>query len=161
MVEEKTIETGKVDDMTEDYVAAIKELKQNTVDRSQYDALKAENKKLLDSIVNGGTVEVQETPKLRDISVIRDELFNHEHSNLDYAKLALELRDSLIAEGKPDPFLPIGAQISPTPDDVEKAQKVAEIYQECIDYADGDSKLFTQELQRRTNTSIYDKLNKK
>lgn len=160
MVEEKTIETGKVDDMTEDYVAAIKELKQNTVDRSQYDALKAENKKLLDSIVNGGTVEVQETPKLRDPSVIREELFNHEHNNLDYIKLSLELRSALIAEGKPDPFLPIGAQISPTPDDVEKAQKVAEIYQECIDYADGDSKLFTQELQRRTNTSIYDKLKK-
>ena len=51
--EEKKVETGKVDDTQVDYIEAIKNLKQNTVDRSKYDELKAENKKLLDSIVNG------------------------------------------------------------------------------------------------------------
>ena len=52
----------------------------------------------------------------------------------------------------------MGAQISPTAEDVQVAEKVAQIYQECVDYADGDSALFTQELQRRTNTSLFDKL---
>lgn len=161
--EEKKVETGKVDDMTPDYVAAIKELKQNSVDRSKYDALKAENKKLLDSIVNGQTVEgVQgNEPAQREPDVIRKELFGKEHSNLEYAKLMLELRNSLISKGERDPFLPYGEQIAPTAEDVEKAEKAAQIYQECIDYADGDSKLFTQELQRRTNASIYDRVNKK
>ena len=83
------------------------------------------------------------------------------NNNLDYVKLALELRSSLIAEGKPDPFLPMGSQIAPTADDVEKAEKVAQVYQECIDYVDGDSKLFTQELMRRTNTSVFDRVGKK
>ena len=156
--EEKKVETGKVDDTQVDYIEAIKNLKQNTVDRSKYDELKAENKKLLDSIVNGQSVDVENQPQYRDVNVIRDELFNHEHNNLEYMKLTLELRNTLIAKGERDPFLPYGSQIAPTPEDVEKAEKAAQIYQECIDYADGDSKLFTQELQRRTNTSIFDKV---
>lgn len=159
--EEKKVETGKVDDMTPDYVAAIKELKENSVDRSKYDALKAENKKLLDSIVNGQEVDVQANGTThRDPQEIRKELFGKEHSNLEYAKLMLELRSSLIEKGERDPFLPYGKQITPTPEDVEKAEKVAQVYQECIDYANGDTQIFTQELQRRTNTSIYDRLKK-
>ena len=42
-----------VDDNTQDYITAIKELKQNSVDRSEYDKLKAENKKLIQAVVNG------------------------------------------------------------------------------------------------------------
>ena len=150
----------QVEDNTQDYLTAIKELKQNSVDRSEYDKLKAENKKLIDAVVNGQSVDADDQPHYRDANEIREELFNHEHSNLDYIKLALELRSTLIAEGKPDPFLPMGSQIAPTAEDVEKAEKAAQIYQECIDYADGDSKLFTQELQRRTNTSIFDRVKK-
>ena len=159
--EEKKVETGKVDDMTQDYVSAIKEIKENSVDRSKYDALKAENKKLLNAIVNGQEVEGQANePAQREPDAIRKELFGKEHSNLEYAKLMLELRNSLISKGERDPFLPYGEQITPTPEDIEKAEKAAQIYQECIDYADGDSKLFTQELQRRTNPSVYDRVKK-
>lgn len=147
-----------VDDNTQDYITAIKELKQNSVDRSEYDKLKAENKKLIQAVVNGQSVEGESEPEYRDVNVIRDELFNHEHNNLEYITLALELRNTLIAKGETDPFLPVGSQISPTADDAEKAEKVAQVYQECIDYADGDSALFTQELMRRTNTSAFDKL---
>lgn len=159
--DQETVVTGAVEDSTQDYLEAIQSLKQNSVDRSEYEKLKAENKKLINAVVNGQSVDVESQPKHRDANTIREELFNNEHSNLDYIKLALELRSTLIAEGKPDPFLPMGSQISPTAEDVQKAEKVAAVYQECIDYADGDSKLFTQELQRRTNTSVFDRLNKK
>lgn len=162
MPDEKELQnvTGTVEDSTQDYLEAIQSLKQNSVDRSEYEKLKAENKKLINAVVNGQTVDVENQPKHRDADTIRDELFNSEHSNLDYIKLALELRSTLISEGKPDPFLPMGSQISPTAEDVQKAEKVAAVYQECIDYADGDSKLFTQELQRRTNTSVFDRIKK-
>ena len=152
MSEEKlTNVTGtEVEDMTPDYLAAINELKQNSVNREDYEKLKAENRKLLNSIVNGQAVEVETGPEYRDVAEIREELFNHEHSNLDYVKLALELRNTLIAKGETDPFLPVGKQISPTREDIEKAEMVAQVYQECIDYAEGDSALFTQELMRRT-----------
>ena len=159
MLEDEQVVTGNnVEDANTDYIEAIKTLKQNSVDRSEYDKLKAENKRLINAVVNGQELEEENKVEYRDVNDIRDELFNHEHSNLDYVKLALELRNTLIAKGETDPFLPVGSQITPTADDAEKADKVAQVYQECIDYANGDAALFTQELQRRTNTSLYDKI---
>ena len=134
-----------------DYLNTIKELKEKSVDRSEYDKLRAENKRLLEDFVNGkfnGTEEQEETH--RSITDIRDDLFNHEHSNLDYVKLSLELRDALIAEGQPDPFIPTGKQLNATREDAEAAENVANIYRECVEYADGDSGVFTNELMRRT-----------
>lgn len=152
--EEKLIsETEEqVDDMTPDYLAAIKELKQNSVDRSEYDKLKAENKKLLDSIVNGQEIDLPKQEDKPSIEELRTKLFSGESdlSNLEFVSNALELRSQLIAKGEPDPFLPVGNQISPTDQDIAAAQKVADVLQECVDYAEGDSAVFTNELQRRT-----------
>ena len=156
MIDEKELNTqtnvsGEVDDMTQDYVAAIKELKQNSVDRSKYEELRAENKKLLDSIVNGQSLEAPKQEDVKSISQLRSELFGEsEISNLDFIKDSLELRKKLIAKGEPDPFLPVGQQIQPTDFDIQTADKVASILQECVDYADGDSEVFTNELMRRT-----------
>ena len=149
MVEEQINVTGKeVEDMTPDYLAAINELKQNSVDRQKYDELKAENKKLLDSIVNGTEVALPREEK-KSVEELRAAYLKEEQSNLEYISNALKLREALMAEGKPDPFLPIGEQILPTDEDVKTAQKVADVLQECVDYADGDSAVFTNELQRR------------
>jgi len=156
MEEELINETGKqVDDMTQDYLEAIKTLKQNSVDRSEYDKLKTENKRLLDSVVNGTQVEVEKPIVYtdEDIQALRNDLFNPEkdHTNLEYISKTLELRKALMMNGKADPFIPVGKQISPTEEDIRVANKVAQVYQECIDYAQGDSEAFTNELQRRTN----------
>ena len=156
MAEEKEISvTGTVEDNTQDYLAAIKELKQNSVDRSEYDKLRAENKKLIDAVVNGQPG--QEEPVVskhskEQIDDLRNELFNSpkELNNLEYITKAMELREALIENGEPDPFLPVGKQISPTRDDIEGAEKVAQVYKECIEYAEGDSEVFTNELMRRT-----------
>lgn len=156
MLEEKENSvTGTVDDNTQDYLAAIQELKQNSVDRSEYDRLRAENKKLIDAVVNGqpGQEEQAESKHTKEeIDDLRNDLFNspRELNNLEYITKAMELRDALIENGEPDPFLPVGKQISPTRDDIEGAEKVAQVYRECIEYADGDSEVFTNELMRRT-----------
>lgn len=131
-----------------DYIAAIKELKENSVDRSKYDALKAENKKLLDSIVNGTEVALPKEEK-KSIEDLRAAYLKEDQSNLEYITNTLKLREAIIAEGKPDPFLPIGEQIMPTDSDIATANKVAQVLQECVDYAEGDSAVFTNELQRR------------
>lgn len=156
MAEEKEISvTGTVEDNTQDYLAAIKELKQNSVDRSEYDKLRAENKKLIDAVVNGQPG--QEEPVVskhskEQIDDLRNDLFNspRELNNLEYVTKAMELREALMENGEPDPFLPVGKQISPTRDDIEGAEKVAQVYRECIEYAEGDSEVFTNELMRRT-----------
>ena len=155
MIEEETSVTGTVEDNTQDYLAAIKELKEKSVDRSEYDKLRAENKKLIDAVVNGqpGQEELVFTKHSKEqIDDLRNELFNspRELNNLEYITKAMELREALMENGKPDPFLPVGKQISPTRDDLEGAEKVAQVYKECIDYAEGDSEVFTNELMRRT-----------
>lgn len=155
MTEEETSVTGTVEDNTQDYLAAIKELKQNSVDRSEYDKLRAENKKLIDAVVNGqpGQEEPAAVKHSKEqIDELRNDLFNspRELNNLEYITKAMELREALMENGEPDPFLPVGKQISPTRDDLEGAEKVAQVYRECIDYAEGDSEVFTNELMRRT-----------
>lgn len=155
MAEEKKVnqaDTGIVDDNEhEDYLATIQKLKENSVPRSQYDALKADNKRLLDSIVNGQSEDSSSVKQLRDPDVIRKELFGKEHNNVDYMTLTLELRDSLIERGEPDPFLPYGSRITPTADDIAEAEKCATVYRECLEYAEGDNDAFTNELMRRTS----------
>ena len=150
MTDEKlTNETGTpVEDMTPDYLAAINELKQKSVDRSKYEELKAENKKLLDSIVNGTEIALPREEK-KSIGELRAAYLKEDQSNLEYITNTLKLREAIIAEGKPDPFLPVGEQIMPTDEDVRTAQKFADVLQECVDYAEGDSDVFTNELQRR------------
>ena len=154
--EELNNETGTVEDgSTQDYLEAIKALKKNSVDKAEYEKLKAENKKLIDAVVNGqpGQEEQQVVIHTQDeINQLRNELFNSdkELSNLEYVSKAIELREALMENGQPDPFIPVGKQISPTREDSEIAEKVAQVYKECIEYAEGDSQMFTNELMRRT-----------
>lgn len=139
-----------VEQDTNNYIEAIKEMKANSVDKAAYDKLKEENKQLLDALINGGQVtqELQKEPV--DIDSLRKRLFSGEAelSNLDYMKTALELREALLDQGSPDPFLPYGQNIVPTDEDIETADRVADAIKSCIDYADGDSEIFTNELQR-------------
>ena len=156
MLEEKEKDvTGTVEDNTQDYITAIKELKQNSVDRSEYDKLRAENKRLIDAVVNGQPGQEEQVVvrhSKEQIDDLRNDLFNspRELNNLEFITKAMELREALMENGEPDPFLPVGKQISPTRDDIEGAEKVAQVYKECIEYADGDSEVFTNELMRRT-----------
>ena len=156
MAEEKDINvTGTVEDNTQDYLAAIKELKQNSVDRSEYDKLRAENKRLIDAVVNGQPGQEEQVVvkhSKEQIDDLRNDLFNspRELNNLEFITKTMELREALMENGEPDPFLPVGKQISPTRDDIEGAEKVAQVYKECIEYAEGDSEVFTNELMRRT-----------
>ena len=154
--EEKEISvTGTVEDNTQDYIKAIKDLKQNSVDRSEYEKLRAENKKLIDAVVNGQPGQEEQVVvkhSKEQIDDLRNDLFNspRELNNLEFITKTMELREALMENGEPDPFLPVGKQISPTRDDIEGAEKVAQVYKECIDYAEGDSEVFTNELMRRT-----------
>ena len=139
-----------VEQGTNNYIEALKQMKANSVDKAAYDKLKEENKQLLDALINGGQVtqELQKEPV--DIDSLRKKLFNGdaELNNLDYMKTALELREALLDQGSPDPFLPYGQNIAPTDEDMRTADRVAEAIKSCIDYADGDSEIFTNELQR-------------
>ena len=144
-----------VEDNTNDYIDQIKKLKENSVSKDDYDKLRAENKRLIDALANGTQLEGKVEPKVsavENINNLRTKLFGKGNNlnNLEYCKTAVELRDALIENGERDPFLPFGHNVVATDSDYETANRVATVMKECIDYADGDSDIFTNELQRRT-----------
>ena len=140
------------------YLEVIQELKQTTVPREQYNKQLEENRKLLNAIVNGENIPnaTEETDK-PNAADLRKKLFNETHSNLEYVETALALRDAVIAEGGEDPFVPQGRKISATREDYALAEKVAQGFKHCIEYANGDSAVFTNELQRITKDTVIPK----
>ena len=149
MNEENTNQNA-VEDNTPDYIGEIQKLRDNTVSKEDYERLREENKRLISSLANGESIGIE--PKAKpDINELRKKVFENEHqSNLEYWENVLNLRQALIDSGKNDQFLTYGHKIVPTTEDVECANRVAEVVKECIEYADGDSQLFTNELNRRT-----------
>jgi hypothetical protein len=139
-------------DDTIDYVAAIKELKENTVSKERHQQLLEENRKLIRALTNGETVDVGSKPTEVNIDELRKELYGSESdlSNLEYIDKTLKLRQAIMDKGGQDPFLPIGSKVTITAEMMEKAQNAADVLQECVDFAQGDSGIFTAELQRRT-----------
>ena len=138
----------------QDYIDTIANLKATTVSKEKYEQLEKEKKGLIEALKSGNQIQVQEEPKDEDtIESLRKDLYgtpDKPMTNLEYVSKTLKLRDKLIASGEKDPFLPNGAEYQENKGDIEKANYIAQIYQECIDYADGDPQLFTNELMRRT-----------
>lgn len=149
MAEDENKKDNNVEDTNQMYIDTINELKANSVSRADYDKVVNENRNLLRSLAQGNPTATakDETPK-RSVQEIRNDLFNKDHTNLEFAKEALELRDSIMNEGGTDPFLPVGKDIIITDSDVASANRVADALKQCIEYADGDSDIFTNELQR-------------
>ena len=145
---EKNLTTEETEE--NDYIQAINELKANTVDKSQYEKLKAENKKLLDSLVSGQTPDIAKPVEKPDINELRRKLFNSENdlNNLERVETMLKLRNALIENGERDPFLPIGDMAEITSDTIARAENVAAGYQYCVDLAEGDQRVFNAHLER-------------
>lgn len=154
--EEKQTETMTA----EEYIKAINELKARTVDKAVYDKLVEENKTLIDGVLNGAHVEEKEAEPV-NIEKLKERLFDSEDlSNIQYAQGVLELRKAIMDEGGRDPFLPNGHAYVSSAEDEASAQRVADALQYCIDKADGDSGVFTAQLDRITvDTNPFAKLN--
>lgn len=149
--EENELSNAEVTDTETDYIGVIEDLKRNTVSKDNYLKLKEENKRLLTAYANGQQLPEDLQPKKKEVNLdeMRTELFTKEHSNLEFVEQALALREAIIEKGGNDPFLPYGEKIMPTNEDIEAANRVATVLKDCVDYADGDSAVFTNELQRR------------
>ena len=150
MDEEKKInENGEqVDLKSSDYLDAIKNLKQREEDLSKENKqLKEDNKKLLNDFLNGGVSESEPKKVERTAKEIAEEMRTKKLNNLDFIKDSLEYREAVMKEGYPDPFVGYGVKKQTTQADIEAAERVARVFQETIDNADGDSALFTSKLQ--------------
>ena len=142
-----------------DLAKALKELRENSVSKDEYNKVVEENKKLVAEVINGegGAGNGQATPPEdleADIKAYREKLYGpkcSELSNLEFCETTLKLREAIIKRDGIDPFLPRGANIKPTDYDTQRAQAVADVMAECIKEANGDSGVFTALLQAKTN----------
>ena len=135
-----------------DPVAAINDIKANTVPKEDYEKVKAERDKYCKALIEGTQV-VEEKKEPVDIDKLRKELFSEDSdlSNLEYVSKAVQLRDAIIERDGEDIFVAKGNKLAPTEDDYIAAQKVTDAFKHCIEVADGDSEIFTRELMRITN----------
>ena len=147
-------------DTTQDYISAINEIKQNTVSKEAYNKVVEDNKKLLDSLVHGtdNGQDQGQKPKEPDIDELREELYGvnrKDMTNYECVDKTLQLRKAIMDKGGVDPFVPAGRKIQPTLEDFQKAQNVADIFQEQVDDVKnnygGDPSIFNDKLSRIIN----------
>lgn len=147
-------QVDKKQELENNYLETIENMKKNTVSKEDYDHLFDEHKKLTQMLANGETLELnKEEAQGPSVDELRNKLFDEENqmTNLEYCQTALTLRNKILEEKKVDIFAPNSSQYHATEEDYRKAQNVADVMQECIDYAQGNPEVFTQELMRRTN----------
>lgn len=145
-----------VNSTEENYIDALNTLKRNSVDKSEYEKVVQENKRLVDTLIANGQIEnpVEDIPV--DIDGLRKELFGRRQkdmNNLEYCTKVISLRDAIIERDNVDIFLPNANSYQPTFDDIATANRVADTFKHCIEYANGDSQVFTNELMRLTKDS--------
>ena len=140
-----------------EYINQINNLRKNTVSREEYERIKNDNRELAKALINGtganipGITKPEEKPDLDDL---RKKLFTKKSKNdLEYFTNLLALRDGVMADGQPDPFLPINREFRATAQDEADAERIATQIKEAIEYADGDPAVFSNDLRRRCGMS--------
>lgn len=148
MIDEQNTQVSQPETTEINYIETIAEMKKNTVSKEEYNKVLEENKQLVNTLVNGGTIQVEQSEVLVDTDALKRELSSKEMTNLEYATKALQLRNELLKRGEKDPFLPNGHEYIPNDTDNQEAQRAADALQYCVDVADGDPHIFQTELQR-------------
>lgn len=139
-------------------VEQLEALRASTVSKEEYERVVKERNQIFatlaqqKSLPNTGTEEQTAEQRAERRDALRKELYSENCglTNLDYWKKTLELRKLIMDDGGRDPFLPWGKDNAIDDDDYKIVQRVVDGVQSCIDYANGDSDIFTNELQRIT-----------
>ena len=138
-----------------DYIDAIKELKQNSVDKDKYDALKAENKKLLDALVNGQDIQSQSAEQLDSrLEYYKKYKENNFNNDLEYWENFLNLRKATMKEYGADPCVtgnygltPEGGRANAAYGEAETVQEQMEMIEDFVKEANGNPLIFETLLQ--------------
>jgi hypothetical protein len=148
---EQELELQQQEQEEESAADIINELRANSVPKQKYDRIVEENRKLMRSLANGEQIEVK-APEKPDIAELDKALYTDDvqHlSDLEMISKTLELRKALIDETGEDIFIPVGKRFAPEDNDIAQAEKVADVFQQCVDAADGDSYKFVRLLDDR------------
>lgn len=144
----------KEEDTASKYIEAINDLKKNTVSKEEYDKVKEENAKLITALANGEQIQINQKPvdkeeEKKQMDELKEKFTSKQLSNLEMIQASLKLREYAMKNGEIDPYLPVGPNYQPTVEDYTEADKVAKVFQECVESANGDSNAFTLLMQQR------------
>ena len=151
-IEKKLVEGQGGNDNDLDLLEEIKNLKENTVSKEDYNKQVEKNKALMKQIINGGGTKVEAEDTV-DLGEIRKAIFEkgEDMSNRDFWKNVLALRKERLEKEGVDVFLPKGRKTRYTRDDLESAQKVAEVIGQLIKDTEDNPLLFNTLLNNAIN----------
>lgn len=154
-MEKEVVENVTEKEPTKSLVEQVKDLKENSVSKEEYAKLEETNKELMAALIDGKQVDTNQPEAEKvDIFGLVKEMREMDNTSLDidYCKKALEYRNAVIEQygDENDPFCPTQARFTPTSEDKEKAQNVADVMQQCIEEANGNNAVFIALMQERT-----------
>lgn len=137
------------------YIDALKDINSKMVPIERFNKMVNERDNLWNTLVSGGQVATAEavTEKEPIENIVKDMRNLRGANDIKFYEKALEFRKRVLEETGEDCFVSRGHNVAPTAESYAKAERNAQIYQECLDYANGDNKVFINELQRRMNES--------
>ena len=153
MNENEKINLEIEEDPTKKYLDQIQEMKRTHVSREQYDKIRDENKMLLDTIVQGRSLENSSTeePAKRSIEEIANHIYGPGHEKLKDNELIsdlFELRNRIKEEHGIDIAIPNGQKYQFDVNDLAAADRVEEGFKHCLEVSEGDNKIFMREAVR-------------
>lgn len=144
---------------------ALKEQKENSVSKEQYERLEKKNSELMKAIIDGSSIgnksESSEEPV--DLNKLAKDACEGGIGNLEYAKRSLKFREEYMKQTGKDPFAPNSSD-KMTDEDVNKASEVAQLMQQCVDEADGSEAVYNALLAEKIkddSPTMVSKLRKK
>ena len=138
-----------------DPIEQLKELKEKSVSKEEYDKVKAQYNALFSEVVEGKksfkdeTEEIVKEPTMKEL---QNDLFSDKDkhfTNLEYAKKALKLREKVLEKQDYDIFAGHGSKFNPSSTDKESAQRVAQAMQWCVDNCDNNPENFNYLFNQR------------
>lgn len=150
MTENENVTTTTIETSADEYIRIIEEMHQSTVSKEEYEKLKGERNSLLQSLSRGEYFTETPSRERKDIAELRRNLAKPDQTNLEYWTNAITLRNELMEQGKPDPFIPVGHQIQASEADKAEAQRVADGIAYCIEKSEGNPAVFNSFLQQIT-----------
>ena len=135
------------------YLEVIKELKEKSVPKEDYERVVADRDKLLNDYLNGGSPDPEVVVDTTTEKELIEALYGdkaQELSNLEYWKKTCKLREMQMERGMIDPGVPRGRDAGgPTTEDFARSAKVFEVIQECINASGDDPEKFNELLDSK------------
>lgn len=149
--------TGEGTNETEfDPISAIKDMKANMVNKSDYEKVLSERNKYLKALVNGTNDEKKEEKPKASIEELEQKIYGKNldgktsyKSSAEMLMAMCDLRDALMEQrgydpgaGEHDPSIKTTWMYTPKDEDLEGSQEVVDYIRSCYEAAEGDPEMF-------------------